>query len=475
MKNILFCFLLFAFTASSQNARGAFFIESFTGISPNYNVVGQTLDVSGLFDIANLQAGDTLYQHDGTDMKKFVVVAHAGSNPNIDIDLTALGGATPVAGEAYLLSAGAFFSPPQNVSSSFLEQTDRYFSDWYRSNKFVHTDFTRSGEAAFGNTVHSRDTLDGFDCSIHWDVGMDDEGIEFDYPGNLLLKAGSATNSPSIELGGEEMLASLVGRDGTGITTKLQFISNGTGRLVWNDRTNGKSATLGTEADGRFIFSDQRGGKVGIEYSDVDTALVRSNATSLVSSEVAKRIAEHAAKTVDLPAENIGQAGATTGQVLRWDGTKYAPATVSGSGANAPTIIVSTQTASSVLTTFVDMPSDYTIALTSGKKYRIEVFIRYDAGATSTGLGLGLASATLGEVFTSVSFGQGGTTQGDPGFYGTGWTEATISSNATSGNVAHISSRVNCTTSGNYTLRFATEIAASAITIQGGWIEITEL
>ena len=114
-------------------------------------------------------------------------------------------------------------------------------------------------------------------------------------------------------------------------------------------------------------------------------------------------------------------------------------------------------------------------AVTANKKYEFRAVIKYSAAATTTGSAWSI-NGPAGTVQLHVMSGLTATTTFDHWQNAVNTLSASASSVYTSGNLAIITGIVEPTASGTYIIRGATEVNASAITVQGSsninWREI---
>lgn len=173
----------------------------------------------------------------------------------------------------------------------------------------------------------------------------------------------------------------------------------------------------------------------------------------------------------------IQQGGATSGQILTWNGTAWAPSTPAAATAVGFQSAVMTATQASSATALANV-TQLALPMVANGVYRIDCFVTFQSAATTTGLNLGLSTPTgarnmveivvpitstaaASQLRTTFPNAAVATTAGS--VLGTGVTAA--SSNHT----ARISGIIrNGATAGNCQIQFATEVSASAVTLQVG-------
>lgn len=172
----------------------------------------------------------------------------------------------------------------------------------------------------------------------------------------------------------------------------------------------------------------------------------------------------------------LSQSGATTGQVIVWNGTAWVPAALSSSALSAQAA-VTTATQSSTVTTMANA-TELALAMVANGLYRVECFLTFQTALTTTGINVGFTAPTGARCMVEVvvpiastatasalrtTFPNAATATNTGSVLGTGVTAAT------SNHTARISGLVlNGSTAGNFQVQFASEVAASAATIQIG-------
>lgn len=172
----------------------------------------------------------------------------------------------------------------------------------------------------------------------------------------------------------------------------------------------------------------------------------------------------------------LTQSGAVIGQAVIWNGTVWAPAALSSAALSAQAAVMTATQASSSVT--LGNVTELALAMVANGLYQVECFVTFQSAATTTGLNLGFTSPSgarcMMEVVVPIAstatasalrttFPNAATAVNVGNVLGTGVT-------ATGSNhTAHISGLVqNGSTAGNFQIQFATEVAASAITLQIG-------
>lgn len=173
---------------------------------------------------------------------------------------------------------------------------------------------------------------------------------------------------------------------------------------------------------------------------------------------------------------DIGQGGASAGQVLVWSGTAWAPANLVAQAVSVQRATM-TATQASTSTTLANV-TQLVLPMVANGVYRIECFVTFQSAATTTGLNLGISTPAgcknLVEIVVPI------TSTAAASQLRTIFPSAAVASNA--GNVlgtgvtatgsnhtARISGIiVNGATAGNCQITFATEVSASAVTLQTG-------
>lgn len=177
------------------------------------------------------------------------------------------------------------------------------------------------------------------------------------------------------------------------------------------------------------------------------------------------------------PLTDLQQSGAASGQILTWNGTAWAPANAATATPVAFQSAVMTATQSSSATALASV-TQLSLPMVANGVYRIDCFVTFQSAATTTGLNVGLATPTgcrnMVEIvvpITSIAastqlrtiYPNAAVANNSGNVLGTGVT-ATASNHT-----ARISGLIrNGATAGNCQIQFATEVAASAITLQIG-------
>jgi len=172
----------------------------------------------------------------------------------------------------------------------------------------------------------------------------------------------------------------------------------------------------------------------------------------------------------------LTQSGATTGQTLVWSGTSWVPAAISATALSAQAAVMTATQASSA--TALANVTELTLAMAANGLYRVECFVTFQSAAATTGLNLGFTSPTGARCMLEVvvpivstaaasalrtTFPNAATATNTGSVLGTGVTA--VNSNHT----ARISGLVlSGATAGNFQVQFASEVSASAVTLQVG-------
>jgi hypothetical protein len=159
--------------------------------------------------------------------------------------------------------------------------------------------------------------------------------------------------------------------------------------------------------------------------------------------------------------------GTLTNQYFVWNGTAWTLAqqeyTVSTSGSQAVSVVTATAM------------TNGSFSVTAGKKYEVMARLVYNAAATTTGIALSY-TAPAGAVWSEYKIPGAATTTQGTSRYNSSTLWVSTSSVATTNNLAIANFRIEPATSGTFQINFASEVAASAITmIIGSKITIKEL
>lgn len=172
----------------------------------------------------------------------------------------------------------------------------------------------------------------------------------------------------------------------------------------------------------------------------------------------------------------LSQSGATTGQVVVWNGSAWVPAGLSSAALSAQAAVM-TATQSSSSTSLANV-TELALAMVANGLYRVECFVTFQSAAATTGLNLGFTSPSGARcmlevvvpiVSTAAASALRTTFPNAAGAANTGSVLGTGVTATASNHTARISGLVlNGSTAGNFQIQFATEVSASAVTLQIG-------
>lgn len=247
---------------------------------------------------------------------------------------------------------------------------------------------------------------------------------------------GSATAAPSITVNGKGLI--------TGVTTNT--ITPAVGSITGLGTGVGTWLATPSSANLRAALTDEVG--TGAAYF-VGGALGTPASATLTNA-------------TGLPTSGLTQSGAATGDIMRWNGSAWAPSDI-GSRVSIPTYSAGNQSNSS--NTTMANATGSQLVLPSAGVWDVSYAVLYDAAATATGAHFSVnysGTAALGGIVNYTAAAADGMTSNiganDNGL-------AVLSSRVASGNSAIVFVKVVASTSGTLQLSWKSEVNSSAITI----------
>ncbi len=243
------------------------------------------------------------------------------------------------------------------------------------------------------------------------------------------------TNSDSTRVGGKLSLASDFRPGGNPGTTGQVLMSQGTGTPpIWNSTTTPDATTSSKGA--MQLAGDLNG-----------------SGTTATAPRVS-----------GLQGNAISTTAPTASQVLSWNAgtSQWEPTTLVGTATTTATQANSTVTGATIATLQFDAAA--------GRTYRVKLWVLYSTAATTTGIRLGPNTFSGGNIWYQVQANSSTTGAQQFSGYNTNTMLVASAARATAGNIATIDATVQNTSASlsTVTFQFASEVAASAITIQPG-------
>jgi hypothetical protein len=271
----------------------------------------------------------------------------------------------------------------------------------------------------------------------------------------------SVTNT-SIAISGSAVSGNIAG-NAANVTGTVAFGNGGTGATT---RQDAMDALAGATTSGQYL---------------------RGNGTDVVMSTI------QAADVPTLNQNTSGSAGSVANALTAGTGITFSSGTTyngsaaitinsTGGGGFTPTIDRLTSTQQSTATALADV-TQLVEALVANATYRVDCFVTFQSAATTTGLNLGFTSPTgcvcsvevVVPITSTAAASQLRTIFPNAAATNTGNVLGTGVTAINSNHTARISGIItNGANAGNFQVRFATEVAASAVTLQTSSVMVLE-